>query len=649
MGTLAAALAWAARGFRIFPLEENSKLPIDVGWTYTATTDPEIIKSWWLDPVIKSERNYNIGMLTDGWITADVDTKQGKQGLRTFSELGMELDTLTCGTPSGGFHLIYKGLDQLIGQSPIGRDVDIRSHHGYIVAPGSSIGGKNYEVLIDIAPQEFPEHLRHLLKAPAERRISEQFSSIALDQPEFIELAADWLRTAAPKAIEGQNGDDTTYRVACRVRDFGVSAELALDLLAELWNPSCEPPWDHGELQRKIDNAYRYATSSPGSLTAQASFNNVKVIELPEEPKLNGSAYHFGNALEISEIRTRPWVLGNLLLNKTVTMLISGSGGGKSILKLTIAAHLAMGCDFLGHKCFRPGKSIVQDAEDDAEEMSRRLHAICVAHNLPFDVVKKRICLIGAEQKPIQLTSPGQFPTINHEQVSELIKALKDPEIVFCAIGPLVELHLLQENDTAAMRYVMGVARVIAQEADVAMVIDHHTAKPSIASSEAWVGSQYAGRGSSTIPGAARRLVTLFTASVEDAVDLGVPISQRHEFVRIDDGKVSYGKLGLKQWMRWRSIKLFNGDEVGVLVPHDSADSAKAASENLGQFLIGAIQMAGAASMPIERVLDTMQRDPIMAKEDRATLKNRLQRMLQEPIKIGRVELILNKTELVIR
>ena len=106
---------------------------------------------------------------------------------------------------------------------------------------------------------------------------------------------------------------------------------------------------------------------------------------------------------------------------------------------------------------------------------------------------------------------------------------------------------------------------------------------------------------------------------------------------------------GITQWMRWRSIKLFNGDEVGVLVPHDSADSAKAASENLGQFLIGAIQTAGAASMPIERVLDTMQRDPIMAKEDRATLKNRLQRMLQEPIKIGRVELILNKTELVIR
>ena len=168
--------------------------------------------------------------------------------------------------------------------------------------------------------------------------------------------------------------------------------------MAEIWNPTCEPPWEPDELKRKVDNAYEYATGVPGNATAAAAFGDVEVLEPPTvayHHGRNGTPYHFGNLLAIGEIETRPWVLGTLLLNRTVTAIIAGGGAGKSLLKLIIAAHLAVGKDFLGHNCYRAGKSIVFDAEDDVKEQSRRLNAICTVYGLDIVQVRKSVCLVS--------------------------------------------------------------------------------------------------------------------------------------------------------------------------------------------------------------------------------------------------------------
>lgn len=57
-----------------------------------------------------------------------------------------------------------------------------------------------------------------------------------LDKPENVARATTWLRESAPEAVQGAGGDDTTFRVACRLRDFALSQETALDLLLEHWN-----------------------------------------------------------------------------------------------------------------------------------------------------------------------------------------------------------------------------------------------------------------------------------------------------------------------------------------------------------------------------------------------------------------------------
>ena len=647
MSTLAAALAWAARGFRIFPLHENSKEPLDVGWTTTATTDPAVIRTWWTDPVTGVERNYNIGCLATDWIIPDVDTKRGKVGLHTMAEIGLEFDTLTVATPSGGYHLYYQRLDRLVGQGPLGRDIDVRSYNGYVVAPGSIINGVEYRVVIDDPIAPFPEHLRHLLSTPRER-LTRVEPDIDLDQPEFLDMAKLWLQTAAPKAVEGQNGDDVTFRVACRVRDYGVGPDYCFSLMEEHWNPTCSPPWEAEELRHKVDNAYRYAKGIAGSATPAVAFADVEILEPPDARFYhgpNGTPYHFGGLLALGEIEARPWIFGSLLMTGTVTAVFAGPGAGKSLLKLILAAHMACGKDFLGHKCHKAGKAIVFDGEDDVKEQSRRLHGICSVFGLDLETVRKNVCLVSPDEIMLQLTEGGKFPMVNRESVGQLIETLKDPEIVMLAIGPLAELHQENENDNVAMRYVMGILRMIAQKASVAVFVDHHTAKPPVASSQAWVGDQFAGRGASAIPGSARRIITMYGASQEDCATLGVRLDQRGEFVRLDDGKVSYGLKGGPLWLRWTSVHLWNGDEVGVLAPYDVKDSAAQAARALAGALIEEMRHGKepTAMLSLDKVIGVMMRDPLTAREGRTVARNRLERALADPVTIDGVEVSLSR------
>ena len=94
--------------------------------------------------------------------------------------------------------------------------------------------------------------------------------NIELDSPVNIERARTWLRDLVDGrdvAIEGQEGDSRTYQVACSLRDLGLSANTAWEMLLEPggWNEHCRPPWARGELAIKVRNAYKYGQNAPGT------------------------------------------------------------------------------------------------------------------------------------------------------------------------------------------------------------------------------------------------------------------------------------------------------------------------------------------------------------------------------------------------
>jgi hypothetical protein len=270
MASLEEALTLAGQGFHVFPVLHDGKLPAIEAWQDKATTDPERIKRWWIDPVLELDQDWNIGICTtrfnckEALIAIDVDNKNGKDGSSEIIRLEIEGKDLPptrgTATPTGGSHLFYRAAAAVPnGVDVLARGLDIRSRGGYVVGPGSTIGAGRY-VGTDAEVAPAPEWLIKELTRP------EPTKSVPLDADispsRANKRAIEYLKTA-PLALEGDGGDHTTFQVAAKLKDLGVSEDDAFALMLE-WNDRCEPPWDPLELELKIHNAFRYGKNAPG-------------------------------------------------------------------------------------------------------------------------------------------------------------------------------------------------------------------------------------------------------------------------------------------------------------------------------------------------------------------------------------------------
>src|SRR6185436_6912849 len=248
MGRLEQALALAGQGFFVFPCAPGAKTPAVNDWPNRATRDAAQIEKWW------ASRDYNIGISTSRFgddqalVVVDVDNKGGKNGDVSLLELelqGFEFPvSVEQSTPSGGRHVIYTTEQPLKqGVDVLGVGLDIRSKGGYIVGPGSEIGGRRYAQInghgiLTAAPAWLVDRLG--VPAIVDRNPIVRPGNVDADRARDRALA--YLK-AAPLAVEGNAGDQTTFVVAAKLKDFGCTPAQALELLLEHWNERCSPPW----------------------------------------------------------------------------------------------------------------------------------------------------------------------------------------------------------------------------------------------------------------------------------------------------------------------------------------------------------------------------------------------------------------------
>lgn len=599
MSTLAAALAWAARGFRVFPLAAGTKDEPLVSHVDEGTSDPARIRQWWVDPLLGAERDYNVGVVTTGFDLIDIDVRAGKPGLSNFLELGGHFDTLTVRTPSGGFHCYYKGPDAANRVGILGKDsgLDIRSFHGYALAPGSSTAEGAYSLEVDVVLADIPLGLRAHLRPPMVR--PEGAVTELVETPAMVERALAYLLSCRP-AIEGQGGDGATFETAARLRDFGIPEATAARLMIETFNPRCLPPWPPEELKAKVANAYAYGTAQFGILAPELHYGGVSIPAEPApEPIDTGRIFRFGNAVSPIDIAPRPWIMKRLLMRRQVTMLVGAGATGKSTQALQIAAHLAMGRSYAGYpvKDGTPMRSVVYNEEDDVEEQSRRLWAICAHFKFDFPTVRERIALVSREEISLSLVVGDRPAKLNAEHVKALIEAAIAPDIGLIAVGPLVSIHQAIEEDNVAMTYVMGTLRLIAEKADVAMLVDHHVGKSS---SKGLGSDMYAARGAGSIVNVARIGLNLVTPTADEATNLGIEKHEAHMFVAMGDAKMNLALAsGSLHWFKKTSIHLPNGDEVGVLDPYDMIAKGMTVASADAETIAAGMRNAGVASCTV--------------------------------------------------
>ncbi len=349
------ALALAKRGFRVFPLLPNLKLPAIKEYQNQATTDPARIREWWLS----FWPDANIGIETTGLCVLDVDAKPGKPGRESLEFLldlhGQLPPTYAQRTPTGGMHFVFSappGVDIRNSAGKIAPGLDIRGWHGFIVAAGSTIDGRPYrggDKPIAQAPQWLLDAARAATPPREERDLP---PAAELDTPTATKRATEYLQSADP-AIQGAGGDDQTYRTAARVKDIGVSQQEAVALMLEHWNERCQPPWDPDDLRDKVANAYRYGENAPGSASAEADFKDVPLPPPISPPaSIESPAAHAGPRViswDDEDNTPEPDPLVDGLFDLGDSVLIYGAPGvGKSFVAQKVTHCVASGTPFAG-------------------------------------------------------------------------------------------------------------------------------------------------------------------------------------------------------------------------------------------------------------------------------------------------------------
>lgn len=171
---------------------------------------------------------------------------------------------------------------------------------------------------------------------------------VELDRPEAIAKAVDWLRNAAPEAVEGDAGDHTTFRVAARLRDMGLSRDVAFDVMAEHWNEAgkASPPWGADDLKQKVDNAFAYATGAWGGALGVAEFGDTTSLSQGEvKPK-----FPIRDLGQLRWSNTSRYLVRGVMNYRMLCVVSGASNAGKSPFALDMAAAIAKGEPWQGHK-----------------------------------------------------------------------------------------------------------------------------------------------------------------------------------------------------------------------------------------------------------------------------------------------------------
>ena len=281
------ALRLARLGLLVFPLRPGSKEPYSAGefkgktWLDLATANEKIIRRWFNE---RPEMNYGV-CPDERHVVVDLDVKPGKKdGVRSLSmlEIAADIDldqtlldtTFVVSTPSGGRHIYLRVPYPVTNANGFDKDdgIDVRGWRGYVVGPGCRLSdGREYVVERDGEMAEAPGWLLTKLRRPRERDPNHDVPEVGWDIEANVKKARNFLIKTDP-AIEGDQGDFWTYKTALLVRDFAVSEDLCVELMAEHWNDRCVPPWDvYGErdsLEAKVASAYRNNDKPAGSKAA---------------------------------------------------------------------------------------------------------------------------------------------------------------------------------------------------------------------------------------------------------------------------------------------------------------------------------------------------------------------------------------------
>jgi archaellum biogenesis ATPase FlaH len=299
-------------------------------------------------------------------------------------------------------------------------------------------------------------------------------------------------------------------------------------------------------LPDKDEAGRKYAEQAASFLHGKAT--EIRIVNLPGLPE-KGDAYEFvekegqkAKSRLIEEVAVAPiWtppkpyfslqdlmdlpddnhqpIISDGIMPHNSHILIAGeSGVGKSLLRLELAIHLAMGWQWMQFKIPRARTVAIFQFENSEHTEKYRIRKMLEGLGTTIEAIGDRIRYAKRDER-YNLTLKG-----DRARLLEGVKALGCEVIIFDCLS---NLHNANENDNVKMREVLDILTDINAELGTACIVIHHFGKPGENPRE----NSYRIRGASSIMDWAYTVLT-FTRKPHEEKTL-----RKVEFVKVRDGR----------------------------------------------------------------------------------------------------------------
>ncbi len=283
-----AAVAYAKRGWRVFPCRPRSKAPATKNGFKDASSDPAVVEE-----IFSGRADCNVAVATgEGSKIWALDLDPGYDADTKFVKLvrdnGGLPPTLRQSTPRGGEHYLFRCNGREIkNRAKIGDEpIDVRGTGGYIVLAPSKTEDGEYLIVDENAP---------ILDAPpwlVEYVIARDSADSSLTQGNLQFTIEDLDLATAPGVAKGGRHDRALKLIGSA---FGEGRDLiTVGQQAIAWAGRCKPPMDDEDVLKIVQDIGKKQGAKVDVIESEP------LPEPPTRPELGDHAYH-GLAGEIVE------------------------------------------------------------------------------------------------------------------------------------------------------------------------------------------------------------------------------------------------------------------------------------------------------------------------------------------------------------
>ncbi|MEE9271694.1 MAG: AAA family ATPase [Robiginitomaculum sp.] len=281
-------------------------------------------------------------------------------------------------------------------------------------------------------------------------------------------------------------------------------------------------------------------------------------------------------------IPPRDWLYGYHLIRKYVSVTIAPGGVGKSRLLAAEALAMVTGHNLLGRNT-KKLRVWLWNLEDGLDELNRCIAAACKHYGISATDIGDRLCVDSGRQQELCTAKTGRNGVEILEPVYQgVTDALRTNKIDVLIVDPFVSSHGVPENDNGMIDAVIKRWARVADDANCAIELVHHTRKEN--GGEITADSS---RGGSAIASAARDVRVLNRMTSIEAEKFGV--DNHRQYFRLQSDKANLAPIEDADWFHIESVDLLNapeelgGDSVGVISKWEPPDAFADITDDMTQ------------------------------------------------------------------